>query len=72
MGGIPTVVEDGVSAKLVPAGDAVSLAQAIRSLVTSEDRLHHMAIAAKQRSQQFDLNIVLDKLVKTYQSLAYK
>ena len=71
VGGIPTVVEDGVSAKLVPAGDAVSLAQAIRSLVTSEDRLHHMAIAARERSQQFDLNIVLDKLVTTYQSLAH-
>ena len=70
-GGIPHVVEDGVSAKLVPAGDALSLATAIRSLVTSEEKLHLMAIAARARSKQFDLNIVLDKLVTTYQSLAY-
>ena len=71
VGGIPTVVEDGVSAKLVPAGDALSLATAIRSLVTSEEKLQNLAIAAKTRSQQFDLNIVLDKLVATYQSLAF-
>ncbi len=70
-GGIPYVVEDGVSAKLVPCGDAVSLANAIRSLVTSEEKLHHMAIAARSRAKQFDLNIVLDKLVTIYQSLAY-
>ena len=68
-GGIPTVVEDGVSAKLVPAGDALSLANAIRSLVTSEEKLHDMAIAARERSRQFDLKIVLDKLVATYTSL---
>ena len=71
VGGIPTVVEDGVSAKLVPSGDALSLANAIRSLVTSEEKLHNMAIAARSRSKQFDLNIVLDKLVTTYQSLSY-
>ena len=70
-GGIPHVVEDGVSAKLVPTGDALSLAKAIRSLVTNEDKLHNMAIAARVRAKQFDLNIVLDKLVATYQSLAY-
>ena len=68
-GGIPMVVEDGVSAKLVPAGDALSLANAIRSLVTSEEKLHDMAIAARERSRQFDLKIVLDKLVATYTSL---
>lgn len=71
-GGIPHVVEDGVSAKLVPSGDAVSFANAIRSLVTSEEKLHNMAIAARSRAKEFDLNIVLDKLVATYQSLAYK
>lgn len=69
VGGIPAVVEDGVSAKLVPAGDAQSLATAIRSLMTSEEKLHHMAIAARARSRQFDLKIVLDKLVQTYHSL---
>lgn len=71
VGGIPTVVEDGVSAKLVSSGDALSLATAIRSLVTSEEKLQHMAIAARERSKEFDLNLVLDKLVTTYQSLAY-
>ena len=69
VGGIPTVVQDGVSAKLVPAGDALSLATAIRSLITSEAKLQHMAIAARERSKQFDLKIVLDKLIATYQSL---
>ena len=70
VGGIPTVVEDEVSAKLVPAGDALSLASSIRSLITSESKLQHMAIAARERSKQFDLNIVLDKLVETYNNLA--
>jgi len=70
VGGIPTVVEDGVSAKLVPSGDAVSLAREIRALVKSEAQLHDMAIAARTRSKQFDIKIVLDKLVGTYQNLA--
>ena len=70
VGGIPTVVEDGVSAQLVPSGDAVGLAKEIRALVKSETKLQDMAIAARTRSKQFDIKIVLDKLVGTYQSLA--
>ena len=70
VGGIPTVVEDTVSAKLVPSGDPLSLATAIRSLVTSEEKLHDMAISARLRSKQFDLKLVLDKLVENYQNLA--
>ncbi|MEM9275336.1 MAG: glycosyltransferase family 4 protein [Cyanobacteria bacterium P01_F01_bin.143] len=70
VGGIPTVVEDGVSAQLVPSGDSLSLAKEIRALVKSDTKLQDMAIAARTRSKQFDIKIVLDKLVGTYQSLA--
>jgi glycosyltransferase involved in cell wall biosynthesis len=69
VGGIPTVVENEVSGKLVPAGDALSLAMAIRFLVVNEEERHAMAIAARTRAKAFDWDTGVDKLIETYKQL---
>ncbi|MTJ50788.1 glycosyltransferase family 4 protein [Dolichospermum sp. UHCC 0259] len=69
VGGIPTVVENEVSAKLVPAGDALSLATAIRFLVVNGEERHAMAIAARTRAKAFDWDMGVDKLIETYKQL---
>lgn len=71
VGGIPTVVEDGVSGRLVPAGDVQSLATAIRSTIANEDMRHAMSIAAESRARQFGLELGLDALVETYKKLSF-
>ena len=71
VGGIPTVVEDGVSGCLVAAGNVQSLATAIRSMIAKEDMYHAMSIAASSRARQFGLELGLDALVETYKKLSF-
>ena len=62
-------MENEVSGKLVPAGDALSLAMAIRFLVVNEEERHAMAIAARTRAKAFDWDMGVDKLIETYKQL---
>lgn len=63
-GGIPEVVEDGVTGLLVPFGDVSALADAIRKLVTKPALATQLGDAGRQR--------VLSKYTwdKTYRSMA--
>lgn len=47
VGGVPEVVEDGVTGLLASAGDASGLAQKLRQLITDGDLNERMACAAK-------------------------
>ncbi len=49
-GGVPEVVEDGVTGLLTPPGDAIAFAEALRSLLTDEERRAAMAAAAGERA----------------------
>ena len=48
-GGIPDIVEDGVSGLLVPHGDAERLAQAIESLFNNPSRAREMGARGRER-----------------------
>jgi glycosyltransferase involved in cell wall biosynthesis len=55
-GGIPEIVEDGVSGLLVPPGDAAALAAAIRRLLEDPPLRARLSAAGRQRiAEQFTL-----------------
>ena len=51
-GGIPDIVEDGVTGLLVPHGDAERLAQALESLLNNPSRARDMGARGRERVQR--------------------
>jgi glycosyltransferase involved in cell wall biosynthesis len=51
-GGIPDIVEDGVTGLLVPHGDAERLAQALESLLTNPSRAREMGARGRDRIEK--------------------
>jgi glycosyltransferase involved in cell wall biosynthesis len=47
MGGLPEIIDDGVTGKLIPPSDAEALAKAIEELATSHENLQAMRLAAR-------------------------
>lgn len=70
IGGIPSVVENGVSAWLVPPGNAHTLAMAIRNLLMNPAQRHTLTNAASQWVKNFDLEPGIDTLLDAYKYLA--
>jgi colanic acid/amylovoran biosynthesis glycosyltransferase len=69
-GGIPELVEDGVSGFLVPERDADALAARLRELIEHPARWAVMGRAGRDRvEQRFNLNLLNDELVALYQRL---
>ncbi|MGE5343002.1 MAG: glycosyltransferase family 4 protein [Candidatus Omnitrophota bacterium] len=52
VGGLPEVVEEGVTGKLVPPGDVPALAQAISELLTDQDKLTEMSENIRYRLKE--------------------
>ncbi|MFH1742624.1 MAG: N-acetyl-alpha-D-glucosaminyl L-malate synthase BshA [bacterium] len=66
VGGVPEVVEDGVSGKLVPLGNVQSMAQAAIEILQDPARAREMGRAGRQRViERFEQN----KIVKQYEDL---
>ncbi|MCG8466770.1 MAG: glycosyltransferase family 4 protein [Gemmatimonadetes bacterium] len=51
-GGLPEVVEDGVTGRVVPKGDATALAGALRELLRDRERARAMGIAGRERADR--------------------
>ena len=52
VGGVPELVEDGVTGLLVPSGDGTALAEALEQLLRSPARRRKMGRAARQRAER--------------------
>ena len=66
-GGIPDKVVPGVTGWLVPPGDAVALAGALRVALTGRDRLRAMGEAGRAVvEQRFSWPAVTDRLFALY------
>src|SRR2546430_3271804 len=66
VGGLQTVIEDGQSGLLVPAGDYQALAEAMaQGLIDARLRLH-LAHGARERAEQFTWQRVGDRIVDLY------
>jgi len=60
VGGIPEVIEDGVSGMLAPFGDAAALAAAVENLIQDAQRRLAMGAAAKRiAAQRFSAGVIV-------------
>jgi glycosyltransferase involved in cell wall biosynthesis len=59
VGGLPEVVEDGVSGRLVPPGSPQALADAVLDVLANRER---MATAARERAQRFHVADYVDRV----------
>ncbi|HEY4002036.1 MAG TPA: N-acetyl-alpha-D-glucosaminyl L-malate synthase BshA [Candidatus Xenobia bacterium] len=66
VGGVPEVVEHGVSGLLAPAGDVVALSRAVESLLEDPPRRQALGEAARERARQF---FSADAIVSQYEAL---
>jgi L-malate glycosyltransferase len=67
VGGIPEVIEHGVSGKLSPAGDAEALAAATEELIRNRAARETMGKAARQRArEQFSADVIVPKYEALY------
>ncbi len=70
VGGIPEVVEDGVSGLLAPPADADSLAGALESLMDDGNRRTAMgAVAQKRAAELFSADAIVPKYEALYRRL---
>ena len=69
VGGIPDVVEHGVTGLLVPPGDARALARAVRELLCDPERAARMGRAARERiRERFDAGVMARRIVEVYEA----
>lgn len=70
VGGIPEIVDSGVTGLLVPPADPDRLADALLALLRDEDRRHQMGRAGRRRFlERFDAKIMSAKYQALYESL---
>ena len=70
-GGIPELVEDGVSGYLVPERDGPAIAAALSRLIDRRDTWPQMGTAGRQAvERQFDMVRLNDRLVALYETLS--
>ncbi|MGB3735140.1 MAG: glycosyltransferase [Ilumatobacter sp.] len=69
-GGIPELVEEGVTGYLAPEADPIGLADAVRRAVSDRDRWGTIGGIGRQRIlEEYDLPVVTSKLIAAYRSL---
>ncbi|MBD2250102.1 glycosyltransferase [Nostoc parmelioides] len=71
-GGIPELVEDGVSGFLVPERDAEAIAHKLTYLIEHPELWEKMGKAGRGRvEEKYDMNKLNDELVQIYQQMLY-
>jgi glycosyltransferase involved in cell wall biosynthesis len=70
VGGIPDVVEDGVTGILVPRRDAGALARAISGLLEDPRRREAMGVAARRRLADFTIESIATRYAAMYETIA--
>ena len=71
VGGIPEVVEDGVSGLLVPFGDVDALARAVERLIQDPALRAELGQAARNRAhERFSADLIVPKYIDLYRRAA--
>jgi glycosyltransferase involved in cell wall biosynthesis len=69
IGGIPDLVEDGLSGLLVRPNDPRALADALLRILTDHDLRHRLARGARARAEQFSTAAVVPRIEQVYASI---
>jgi glycogen(starch) synthase len=69
-GGLAEIVEDGVSGRLVPPGDADALAAALAESLDDRDALDRTSAAGRRRAEDFAPAAILDHLESLYERVS--
>lgn len=69
VGGIPELVEDGVTGILVPPGDPSALATALALVANDPGLRTHMGIAARRRAEDFSYQTCRDEHLELFHDL---
>lgn len=69
VGGLPEIVEDGVTGWLVPPESPQALSDAIAHAASNRQRLREMGIKARQRAAQFSSTLLVDRTEALYTRL---
>jgi glycosyltransferase involved in cell wall biosynthesis len=67
--GLSELITDGVDGFLVPPGDVAALAATVRTAVSDDALLARVRQAARRRAGDFDLDRMVDKLVRVYEDV---
>ncbi len=69
-GGVPDIIEDGVTGILVPPGESRPLAESLRALLSDPELRHRFAVAARTRAEQrFALQTSVARYVELFRAL---
>jgi glycosyltransferase involved in cell wall biosynthesis len=72
-GGLPEVVEDGITGILVPTGDAEALADALIRLLRDPDLRQRMGQAGQERVRaEFTIDRIVSQTLAVYESVAFQ
>ena len=70
VGGVPELIDDGVTGLLFPVGDVDAMAAGALSLLNNPPRLHAMREAARQAAQKrFCATLVVPQYVRFYEKI---
>jgi len=70
VGGLPEVVEDGVTGILVPPGDSEALAEGLIRLLSDADLRRRMGRAGQDRVRsEFTVDRIVDQTLAVYESV---
>jgi glycosyltransferase involved in cell wall biosynthesis len=70
VGGVPDLVEDGVTGLLVDPGDPAALAGALAELLGDRERRTEMGLKGrKRRRSEFDIDVMVERIEQLYEEL---
>jgi glycosyltransferase involved in cell wall biosynthesis len=73
VGGVPELVEDGVTGFLVPPGDPAALAEALQKVLDDSELRHGMGHAGREKAlREFSLDDMLRKTRRVYEEVLQK
>ncbi len=69
VGGVPEVIEDGITGLLVRPDDEAGFARAVAALLADDSRRVAMGEAARSRYRKFEIEVVADRYREAYETL---
>jgi 2-deoxystreptamine N-acetyl-D-glucosaminyltransferase/2-deoxystreptamine glucosyltransferase len=67
VGGVPELVEHGVTGMLIPAADAAALAAGLADLAGNPAKRREFADAARRRASQFDAGAMVERYAALFE-----